>query len=517
MIAHGTMEPTLRLQGISKSFPGVVANDDISFDVLPGSIHCLLGENGAGKSTLAGIIYGVQRPDLGTIEHSGGRIDLRSPRDAIAAGIGMVHQHFELVTPMSTIENVLIGTSSKRRLDLTDVRSALAELCETYDVDLDLDAPVGGLPVGQQQWVEILKAMYLGVDLLILDEPTAVLTPSGVERLFEALNRMRKRGLAVILISHKMDEVMGISDRVTVLRHGRLVETVETAETSAAELTKLMVGRDVELTATAEIPAPGPPVLEITGMRMGTETGRGALRGIDLVVREGEILGIAGVSGNGQGALYDALVGMVNTDAGTITIGGTDITDATAASVAAMGVGSVPADRIQQGLLMDFTIGENLVLRRHRRAPYARRGILRRKSIARFADEAFESFEIAAPSAAHITRTLSGGNLQKVVMARELAGEPRLLIIAQPTRGLDIGATDYVRRRLLAERDRGAAILLISEDLDEIVSLSTRIAVLHDGEIMGEVANQDFDIETIGRWMTGASSHAMSGTTDGRA
>ena len=498
--------PVLGARGVTKRFPGVVANDGVALAIERGRVHCLLGENGAGKSTLADLLYGVHQPDEGAIELRGEPIVMTSPRDAIAAGIGMVRQHFELVTPMSVLENVVIGTRGEAKVDLRTARARLQELCSLYGVELDLDTAVGELAVGQQQWVEILKALYLGCEVLILDEPTAVLTPEGVERLFKTLRAMAADGLAIVLITHKLREVMEISDDVTVLRRGRVVRTAHTADVTIAELTRMMVGRDVTLTVDVGDAARGDLVLEVSDLDAATESGRGSLKQVSVQVHEREILGIAGVSGNGQDTLFDVLVGMGSADSGRVLVYGRDVAGLSPAERLEIGVASVPADRILQGLMMDFQISENLILGRQRSGRFGRRGWLNQTDISKFADDSFEDFDIAAPSPAHVTRVLSGGNLQKIVMARELAGRPRLLIVHQPTRGLDIGATEYVRRRLVEERDRGAAIVLISEDLDELLNLSSRIAVIFDGRIVGEVDRRDAAVDRIGMLMAGVTA-----------
>ena len=495
----------LDIRGVTKRFPGVVANDAVTFQVLKGEIHCLLGENGAGKTTLADMLYGVYGPDDGGIYLNGERVEMSSPRDAIRAGIGMVHQHFELVPPMSVIENVVIGTHARQWLDLREARRRLQELFDTYGVEIDPEAEVGNLSVGEQQWVEIIKTMYFGVDVLILDEPTAVLTPQGVEQLFGILHQMRDEDLTVVLITHKLNEVMAISDRVTVLRRGKVVGTVNTADMTRQELARMMVGREVAFTVENEGGAAQDLVLEVDAIDLEADSDRSSLRGLSITVRAGEIVGIAGVSGNGQNALFDALVGVQRPSAGTIRLAGIDISDVPAQRLSGMGVASVPGDRIKQGLMMDFRVKENLILGRHRVRPFARRGLLQRRPIDEFADVSVEEFEIKAPSTSHITRTLSGGNLQKIIMARELSREPRLLVVHQPTRGLDIAASEYVRRRLLEERDRGAAILLMSEDLDEIMNLSDTVAVISDGRIVGTADPKEATLEEIGLLMAGIS------------
>ena len=499
-------ETILAVDRVTKRFPGVVANDAVSVDIHRGEIHCVLGENGAGKTTLADILYGVYRPDEGTVTFRGEPLELHTPGDAIAAGIGMVHQHFELVPPMSVVENVVIGTSASQWLDLSEVRGRLNEFFHNYDVEIDPDAEVGRLSVGEQQWVEIFKTLYFGVEILILDEPTAVLTPQGVQELFRILRRMRDEGLTIILITHKLKEVMELSDRVTVLRLGKVVGTVNTADVEMRDLAQMMVGREVLFQFDKERSDPGEPVVEVDEIHLASVTGRGSLKGLSLTVHTGEVVGLAGVSGNGQNALFDALVGVEKPSSGTIRIGGVDTADLSANRIAQLGVASVPADRIAQGLLMDFRVKENLVLGRHRSRPFSRGGVLNRGAIDGFAAESIEGFDIRTPSSSQPTKTLSGGNLQKVIMARELSGEPRLLVAHQPTRGLDISASEYVRRRLLEERDRGAGVLLMSEDLDEIFQLSDRIAVIYDGRIVSETTPEEADLESLGLSMAGADT-----------
>ncbi len=498
-------EPILVIDNVTKVFPGVVANDSVSVEIRRAEIHCLLGENGAGKTTLADILYGVYRPDEGHVLLNGEPLDLHSPRDAIEAGIGMVHQHFELVPPMSVIENVVIGTPAKQWLDFTEARRRLDAFFADYDVEIDPDAEVGRLSVGEQQWVEIFKTLYFGVEILILDEPTAVLTPQGIEELFHILRRMRDEGLTIILITHKLKEVMDLSDRVTVLRRGKVVGTVDTADVDQLDLARMMVGREVLHQADKALSGPGEPLLEVDGIYLASDTGRGSLDGLSITVGAGEIVGVAGVSGNGQNALFDAVVGVRHPTRGTIRIAGQDVTEASPHRIATLGVASVPGDRIAQGLMMDFSVKENLVLGNQRQRRFSRAGILNQTQIDAFAADSIDNFEIKTPSASQATRTLSGGNLQKIIMARELSGQPQVIIAHQPTRGLDIAATQYVRRRLVQERDRGAAVLLMSEDLDEIFQLSDRIAVIYDGRIVAVTEPDATTLEEIGMHMAGAS------------
>jgi simple sugar transport system ATP-binding protein len=496
-------EPLLRVENLCKRFPLVWANQNVSLEIRRGEVHCLLGENGAGKTTLSECLYGAYRPDSGALYLKGEAISLDSPRAAIRRGIGMVHQHFVLAAPMSVVENVIVGTPSGWLLDLRGAEQRLASLCQAYGIELDLQAPVSQLSVGEQQWVEILKALYVGVELLILDEPTAVLTPLEAERLFAILGKMKQDGLAVIFITHKLDEVMQVSDRVTVLRKGQLVATVDTARVTKAELAKMMVGREVLFRLEKEPARAGPVVLAVQGLEALGDRGAPALRGVALSIRQGEVLGLAGVSGNGQRELFEVLVGMRRASAGAVALDGADITNLPPQTIAQRGVASVPADRIAEGLIPEFRVDENLVLGQHRSPRFARGPFVDQARVAAFAQQAIADFDIATPSAAQTTRVLSGGNLQKVILARELALNPRCLIINQPTRGLDVGATEYVRRRLLEQRQRGAAILLISEDLDEILNIADRIAVMFKGRVVGILDAQAATLERMSLLMAG--------------
>lgn len=494
----------LKIEHITKRFPQVVANDDISLTIQKGEIHCLLGENGAGKSTLAEILYGVYKPDQGEIYFKDKPVHLSSPKDAIDLGIGMVHQHFALMPPLTVIENIVVGTeSAKPLLDLNQARKRIEELCRLYDLDLDIQAKIWQLSVGEQQWVEILKALYVGVDLLILDEPTAVLTPQKAEKLFTILNKMREEGLSIIFITHKLKEVMAVSDRVTVLRKGQLIGTVETANASQEQLAKMMVGREVVFRVEKSAVEPGQVLLEVNDLQARNNKGQKALRGVSFQLREKEILGLAGVSGNGQSELFDVLVGVREATAGAVRLHGQSITNASPRQIADRGLVNVPEDRIHQGLVMDFGIDENLILGLHRKPPFSTNLFLNERAIRRFAKEMIDNFDIMTPSATQVTKVLSGGNLQKVILARELSQKPKCLVVSQPTRGLDVGAIEYVHSRLLEQRDAGAGILLISDDLDEIFNLATRIAVIFKGEIVGLMDTEKTTREEVGLLMAG--------------
>lgn len=497
-------EPLLRIEHLTKRFPQVLADDDISLEVRKGEIHCLLGENGAGKSTLAEMLYGVYRPDSGAIYFKGKHIALSSPRDALHLGIGMVHQHFVLVPPLSVVENIVVGTRSRGLLlDLRQAVHRLEALCAAYGIELDLNAKIWQLSIGEQQWVEVLKALYGGVELLILDEPTAVLTPQETEKLFTILRKMRADGLSIILITHKLREVMQVSDRVTVLRKGKLVCTVDTASVTEKELARMMVGREVALRLEKERLAVGGALLEIKDLRARNDKGHEALQGVSLTLYRNEILGLAGVSGNGQRELFDVLVGARKATNGKVLLDGEDISHRSTSYIAGRGVASVPEDRIDQGLVMDFRIDENLILGLHRKVPFSRGLFLIQAAIEAFAREMIRDFDIATPTAKQTTKVLSGGNLQKVILARELSRRPKCLIVSQPTRGLDVGAMEYVHRRLVEERNRGAGILLISEDLDEIFNLATRVAVIFKGQIVGVLNAEEATPEEVGLLMAG--------------
>lgn len=505
--ARVTDEPLLRVEHLTKRFPQLLANDAVSFDVRRGEVHCLLGENGAGKTTLAECLYGTYRPDGGQIHFKGQSLSLSSPKDAIRAGLGMVHQHFVLAPPLTAIENIVVGVRSEPALtNLRRAKQRLETLCGTYGIELDLSATIAQLSVGEQQWVEILKALYVGVDLLILDEPTAVLTPQKAEQLFAILRKMKADGLSVIFITHKLHEVMEVSDRVTVLRKGKRVGTLNTCETTKEELAKLMVGREVVFRLEKEALNEGPALLEVHDVRAYNDRGQEALQGVSMTLRRNEIMGLAGVSGNGQRELFEVLVGMRRATAGRACLEGEDLVNRSPRFVMERGLASVPEDRLHEGSVGEFRVDENLILGLHRQPPYAKGQFLSPAHIAAAAKESIRRFDIATPSAAQVTRTLSGGNIQKVILARELSQNPKCLVVNQPTRGLDVGATEYVHRQLLAQRQRGAGILLISEDLDEIFNLADRIAVMFKGRVVAVLDAARATLEQVGLLMAGSEA-----------
>lgn len=507
--AHAESQKPYLLEAfqLTKRFPLVLANDKVDFNIRRGEIHCLLGENGAGKTTLAECLYGFYKPEEGEIRFNGKAVSLSSPNDAIRLGIGMVHQHFVLVEPLSVIENVMLGTEHKGLLlDLASAEKKLKALCELYDVKLDLNAKIWQLSVGEQQWVEILKALYVGVQLLILDEPTAVLTPPEADRLFSVLHRMKEEGLAIIFITHKLKEVMQVSDRVTVLKKGRKIATVNTKEITTGELAYMMVGREVVFRVNKDKITTGEPILHIQGLTAKNDMGLEALHGIDLTLHRSEILGIAGVAGNGQKELFEVLVGVRKATAGGISINGKDIFNKNPRFISREGVGHIPDDRIGAGLISDFSVQENLILGLEENSPFKKGLFLDRKSIKKYAEECISQYDIVTPSMNQRTSYLSGGNLQKVILARELRQSLKVLIANQPSRGLDVGVIEYVHKELLEMRRNGIGILLISEDLDEIFNLADRIAVIFKGKILKVFDAPEADIESIGLLMAGIES-----------
>ena len=491
---------------MTKKFHQVVAIDSVSFDVRPGEIHCLLGENGAGKSTLAECIYGFYQPEQGEIIVDGEPVQMSSPAEAIGRGIGMVHQHFVLVPTLSVLENIVVGTNtSGMLLDLGKAEKEVKGLCERYCVELDLATKVWQLPVGQQQWVEILKVLYVGARLLILDEPTAVLTPQESRALFEILKMMTRENMSVILISHKLNEVLQ-SDRVTILRKGKKVATVKTAETSREGLTAMMIGREVDISLTKDDPVMGPEILTIKNLKALNDRGQAALRGIDLVVRGGEIVGIAGVAGNGQKELFETLIGVRKARSGRVSLLGEDITRRSPKYIQEKGVAFIPEDRFAEGLVPDFSVEENLILGSQRAAGFKSRGFIDYARVTDFAKKCIARYEIATPSPKTLTRTLSGGNAQKLIVAREFAREAKLTLANQPSRGLDVGVIEYMHQALLEKRREGGAVLLASEDLDELYNIADTIVVIYQGQIMGRFPAADVDIQQIGLLMVGSGT-----------
>jgi len=507
--------PLLEMRDVVKTFPGgVMANDHVDLEVRRGEIHGILGENGAGKSTLMKILYGLYVEDEGEIRLDGERLDITSPADALDVGIGMVHQHFMHVPKFTVVENVVLGLRESAyenpilRFLTRDYSAAIErirDLTDRYGIDLDPEARVHDLDIGQKQRLEIVKALYRDVDLLVLDEPTAVLPPHETEQMFDILTSLVAEGdLSIIFISHKLDEVTEITDRVTVLRDGRVVDTLATAETTRAELAELMVGQEVLFDVEKEHRAPGDVALSARGITDRDYRGVDLVRNVDLTVREGEIVGLAGVSGNGQAALVESLVGVSEPDAGTISVKGTDLTGKPTRAFIDSGVSYVPADRTNEGSAADLDLTYNVMLKQYRQ--FRDGPFLDYDAGRALATDLVERFDIQVPDPETPVKHLSGGNLQKLILARELSLDPDVLVANQPTWGLDVGAIKYVHELLLEERDDGTAIFLVSENLDEVLQLSDRIAVIYEGEIVHETTASEADRERIGRYMTEGSN-----------
>ncbi len=515
--APGTVEgkagPTmLQMLGITKRFPGVLANDRIDFEVRAGEVHSLLGENGAGKSTLMRVLYGLYQPDEGEILLNGEPVRVTSPAVAIRGGIGMIHQHFMLVPTLTVCDNVALGLKSSRGL-LTDpgrVSDRIKKLSAEYGLKVEPDAFVWQLSVGERQRVEILKALYRDASLLILDEPTAVLTPQEVDDLFAILRQMRQDGRGLVFISHKIREVMALSDRITVLRDGRTVGTVLPADVTRRDLAHMMVGRDVMGVEKHEETAPGEVRLAMRDLKVMGDRGAEAVKGMSLEVRSGEIVGIAGVSGNGQRELAEAVAGLRPVATGSVRLDGVEMANRGPAEIRQSGLGYVPEERMRDGVIGDFTVADNLMLIDNRSERFSRLGFLRPAAMRTRCRELVDAFRVKTPGLDTPTRNLSGGNIQKLILARELSGEPRVLLVAQPTRGIDIGASEFVHHRLVEQRRRGIGILIISEDLDEVTALSDRVLVMYEGEIIGEVDPRVTSRETLGLMMAGVRPEAQA-------
>jgi simple sugar transport system ATP-binding protein len=515
------------MKNITKSFPGVLANDSISFDLEPGVVHALVGENGAGKSTLMKILYGLYTPDSGSIYVRDSEITVNNPRDAIRKGIGMVHQHFMLVPVFSVIENIVLGEETatlaegapqdssfgerilqwlKRGvvLDLANPRKRITEIMERNRLYVDLDARVEDLPVGLQQRVEILKILYRGADILIFDEPTAVLTPQEVRELFKTFQYLTEQGKSVVFISHKLDEVLTVAERITVVRAGKIVQTVERGEATKPQLAELMVGKPVLLNVENPPASPGNMVLDIQNLSMSNDNGFPVLSDVNIPIREGEIVGIAGVEGNGQSELLRAVAEQTKLDSGAIILDGTDISHLDVRGRREAGVAHIPEDRNRFGLIGSFTLAENMSFGLHYRPPFVNQlQFIQRQERREFAREAIRAYDIRTPSENVPAHALSGGNQQKAIIAREMSFNPRLLLAAQPTRGVDVGAQEFIYRQIIEAKKSGKAVLLVSADLDEIMSLSDRIGVIYKGRIVKYFNREEATKESVGFYMTG--------------
>ncbi|MGL4609623.1 MAG: ABC transporter ATP-binding protein [Trueperaceae bacterium] len=500
------MKPaTLTMTNISKRFPGVLANNRVSFDVQPGEVHALLGENGAGKTTLMNILYGLYQPDEGNIQLRNEVVKFRSPKDAMNKGIGLVAQHFHLARKHTVAENIGLGLRGVPFFFPTKkLEQTISDLGNKYRLAVDPHALVWQLSPGEQQRVEILKALIQGAKILILDEPTSVLTPQEAESLFDVLRRMKAAGEAVIFISHKLDEVMTIADRITVLRKGAVVGTLDKRNATPSKLAQMMVGREMPKLERKGSIASKKIVLELNDIWAKSTRGTDALRGVNLSIHHGEVLGVAGVAGNGQAELIEVLTGLRNVTRGSIKLENKDITSLNAKGLFEAGIAHIPEDRNHMGVVPSMSVAENMVLRQYRYKPFNKAGLLDWNAVASFADKSIKDYEVSTPSKDTVTRLLSGGNVQKVILARELSGEPKLVVAAHPTYGLDVSATALTHDLLLKQRERGAAVLLISEDLDELFKLSDRIAVIFAGQIVGIVETDKASLEDVGLMMAGS-------------
>ena len=497
----------LELRGITKRFPGVIANEGVDLVVQPGEIHGLLGENGAGKTTLMNVLYGLYRPDEGEILIDDKPVQFSGPADAIAAGIGMVHQHFMLVPVFTVTENIMLGVESTQppfgRLDKPAARRRIMEISDRHRLRIDPDALVEDLPVGVRQRVEIIKTLYRWSDILILDEPSAVLTPQETDELIEVMRSLLEIGTSIIFITHKLNEVRKVADRITVLRRGRVVGTTTPAESSREELAAMMVGRDVQLVVDKEPSSPGPAVLDISDLVVRDDRGQAAVDGLTLSVRAGEIVAVAGVQGNGQSELVEAITGLREPDSGSVRLEGRPMPE-TPRAVYEAGVAHIPEDRMADGLIGDFTVADNLVLTGYWQEPYSRGLQLNGDAIVESADRLVTEFDVRTPSIFNPVGNLSGGNQQKVIAARECSRPLKLLVAAQPTRGLDVGSIEYIHRRIVAKRDEGAAVLIVSSELDEVLALGDRIAVMYQGRIVDILDRSEATLERLGLLMGGA-------------
>jgi simple sugar transport system ATP-binding protein len=507
------MTTVLEVHGITKKFPGVLANDSVDFDLRQGEVHALLGENGAGKTTLMNILYGLYRPDEGVIYRNGQLIALHSPKDAIANGIGMVHQHFMLIPVFTVTENIMLGAETVKNgvLARREVSGQIRELSRQYGLDIDPDALVRNLPVGIQQRVEIVKTLYRKADILILDEPTAVLTPQEVEDLFRIMRGLTAEGVSIIFITHKLKEVLAIADRITVMRAGRVVGTTTPAEADEHRLAAMMVGRDVILNVEKKASEPEGEVLQVRLLHVADQRGLEAVSGVTFSVRAGEILGIAGVQGNGQTELVEALTGLRPTRSGQIILNDIDVTGKPPRPIIETGLAHIPEDRQRHGLVLSYPIADNLILCTYYLPPFGVSGVLRNRAVDEYARKLIQAFDVRTPSPYLAASKLSGGNQQKVIVARELSRPVHLLIANQPTRGLDVGSIEYIHHQIVDMRDQGVAVLLVSAELDEIMALADRIAVIYRGQIVSIVEAGQVTRAELGLLMAGATLKTEAG------
>ncbi len=501
------MDYIIEMLNIRKEFPGIVANDNITLQVKPGEIHALLGENGAGKSTLMSVLFGLYKPEKGLIKVRGKKVKIQNPNVAHSLGIGMVHQHFKLVHNFTVTENIILGmeTTKKGIIDTQNAAKRVAEISKLYGLSVDPYAKIEDISVGMQQRVEILKMLYRDADILIFDEPTAVLTPQETQELINIMKKMIKKGKTIILITHKLKEIKAVADRCTIIRKGKFIDTLDVFSTTEEKMAELMVGREVSFKTEKNEAEIGGKILEIENLVVNNQEGQPVVKNITLSACSGEILGIAGVEGNGQTQLVEAITGLRKIESGKILLNGKDIGNLPVRRRNELGLGHIPEDRQKFGLILDFTLKDNLVLENFYKEPFSRKGILNKDAINKHADDLIEQFDVRSGQGGQTTaRSMSGGNQQKAIIAREIDRSPDLMVVSQPTRGLDVGAVEYIHRRLLEERDKGKTILLISFDLDEILNMSDRIAVMYEGELVGIVNASETNENELGLMMAGA-------------
>ena len=498
----------IEMLNITKRFPGIIANDNITLQLRRGEIHALLGENGAGKSTLMSVLFGLYQPEEGTIKKDGKVVSIKNPNDATALGIGMVHQHFKLVECFTVLDNIIMGVEPTKMgfLQKTEARRKVMELSERYGLHVDPDAKIEDITVGMQQRTEILKMLYRDNEILIFDEPTAVLTPQEIDELMQIMRNLAAEGKSILFISHKLAEIMAVSDRCTVLRKGKYIGTVNTKDTTAQELSAMMVGRNVNFHVEKEDKEPGKVILKVENMTVASHLHKNnAVKNVSLEVRAGEIVCLAGIDGNGQTEFVYGLTGLEPLVSGKITLNGKDITNAPIRERSISGVSHIPEDRHKHGLVLDYSLEDNIVLQRYFEPEFTKAGFLRRKSIREYADRLIEQYDIrSGQGPVTIARSMSGGNQQKAIVAREIDRDPQLLIAVQPTRGLDVGAIEYIHKQIVAARDAGKAVLLVSLEMDEVLDVSDRILVMYEGEIVGELNPKKTTAEEMGLYMAGA-------------
>jgi general nucleoside transport system ATP-binding protein len=500
------MDYVIEMLNIRKEFPGIVANDNITLQLKKGEIHALLGENGAGKSTLMNVLFGLYQPEQGEIKVNGNKVNITNPNIANDLGIGMVHQHFMLVDTFTVTENIILGKEPKTagRVDIKKAEKEIREISERYNLKVDPTAKISDISVGMQQRVEILKTLYRGAEILIFDEPTAVLTPQEINELIQIMKTLIKEGKSIILITHKLKEIMEVCDRVTVIRKGKGIGTVDVKDTNPIELANLMVGREVTFKTEKSEASPQADVLKVSNLFIKDNRGVPVVKGLNLNVRAGEIVGIAGVDGNGQSELIEAITGLMKTESGSIVLNGKEIHNRKPRKITESGVGHIPQDRHKHGLVLDFPIGENMVLQTYYQKPFSKSGILNYKNIYKKAKKLISEFDVRTPSEYTLARALSGGNQQKAIIGREVDRDPDLLIAAQPTRGLDVGAIEFIHKRLIEQRDNGKAVLLLSFELEEIMNVSDRIAVIYEGQIIDIVNPKETTEQELGLLMAGS-------------